>query len=89
MLNIDLKFKELAEYIRMEDELKAAIDAVKDEIKKYMEETDQEEIIGAEHKVTYKAVSTSRVDTTALRKELPEIAARYTITNNSLRFTFK
>lgn len=89
MLNIDLKFKELAEYIRLEDELKAAIEGAKDEIKKYMEESGKDEIIGAEHKATYKAVNSSRVDTTALRKELPEIAARYTITYNSLRFTFK
>lgn len=30
----------------------------------------------------------SRVDTTALKKELPEIAARYTKTTTARRFTF-
>ena len=89
MFDINLKFKELAEFIRLEDELKVAIEVAKDEIKKYMEEVDTDEIIGTEHKATYKPVNFSRLDTVALKKELPKVAARYTISSSSLRFTFK
>lgn len=35
-----------------------------------------------------KAVVSSRIDTTALKKDAPEIAAKYTRTTESRRFTF-
>lgn len=47
-----------------------------------------ESLAGSEHKATYKAVTSSRVDATALKKELPEIAAKYTKTTTARRFTF-
>lgn len=47
-----------------------------------------ESLAGSEHKATYKAVTSSRVDTTRLKKDLPEIAARYTKTTTARRFTF-
>lgn len=45
-------------------------------------------LVGAEHKATYKAVTSSRVDTTALKKDMPDVAARYTKTTETRRFTF-
>jgi predicted phage-related endonuclease len=45
-------------------------------------------LAGDEHKATYKAVTSSRVDTTALKRDLPEIAAQYTKTTTARRFTF-
>ena len=47
-----------------------------------------ESLAGSEHKATYKAVTSSRVDTTSLKRDLPEIAARYTKTTTARRFTF-
>ena len=47
-----------------------------------------ESLAGSEHKATYKAVTSSRVDTTTLKKELPEVAARYTKTTTTRRFIF-
>lgn len=41
-----------------------------------------------EYKASYKAVVSSRIDTTALKKDAPEIAAKYTRTTESRRFTF-
>ena len=68
-MNIDSIMKELAEYIRMQEEAAAMVEALKDQ-------------------ATYKTVTSSRVDTTALKKDLPEIAARYTKTTTARRFTF-
>lgn len=87
-MNIDSIMKELAEYIRMQEEAAAMVESLKDQLKERMAAAGVESLAGAEHKATYKAVTSSRVDTTALKKELPEIAARYTKTTTARRFTF-
>lgn len=79
---------QLAQYNRMKEETDAIIDGLKDEIKAYMTENGLETLTGDEHKAIYKAVESSRVDTKALKAELPEIAARYTTTTSTMRFTF-
>lgn len=45
-------------------------------------------LTGSEHKASYKTVTSSRIDTSALKKALPEVAAEYTRTTESKRFTF-
>ena len=87
-MNIDSIMKELAEYIRMQEEAAAMVESLKDQIKERMTAAGVESLAGSEHKATYKSVTSSRVDTTALKKDLPEIAARYTKTTTALRFTF-
>ena len=87
-MNIDSIMKELAEYIRMQEEAAAMVESLKDQIKERMTAAGVESLAGSEHKATYKAVTSSRVDTTALKKDLPEIAARYTKTTTTRRFTF-
>ena len=87
-MNIDSIMKELAEYIRMQDEAAAMVESLKDQLKERMTAAGVESLAGSEHKATYKAVTSSRVDTTALKKDLPEIAARYTKTTTVRRFTF-
>ena len=87
-MNIDSIMKELAEYIRMQEEAAAMVESLKDQLKERMAAAGVESLAGSEHKATYKAVTSSRVDTTALKKELPEIAARYTKTTTTRRFTF-
>ena len=84
-MNIDSIMKELAEYIRMQEEAAAMVEALKDQ---RMTAAGVESLAGSEHKATYKTVTSSRVDTTALKKDLPEIAARYTKTTTARRFTF-
>lgn len=88
MANINEIMAQLAQYQRMADETAAIIDGLKDQIKGYMTENGLETLNGDEHKAIYKAVESNRVDTTALKKELPEIAARYTKTTSTMRFTF-
>lgn len=88
MERINSIMTELAKYNRMSEELNAIIDGLKDELKKYMEAHALDTLSGEEHKATYKAVTSSRVDTTALKKELPDIAARYTKSTTTKRFSF-
>ena len=87
-MNIDTIMAELAQYIRMQEEAATMVESLKDQLKERMAAAGVESLVGSEHKATYKAVTSSRVDTTALKKELPEIAARYTKTTTARRFTF-
>lgn len=87
-MNIDTIMAELAQYIRMQEEAAAMVESLKDQLKERMTAAGVESLVGSEHKATYKAVTSSRVDTTALKKDLPDIAARYTKTTTARRFTF-
>ena len=87
-ININELFAQLAQYNNIANETAAIIDGLKDQIKAYMAENNLDTITGTEHKATYKNVSSSRLDTAALKKELPDIAARYSITTESMRFNF-
>lgn len=87
-MNINEVMKNLAEYMRIAEETAAIIDGLKDTIKKYMEENQLETLTGNEHKATYKTVTSSRIDTTALKRNAPDIAEKYTKTTETKRFTF-
>lgn len=87
-MNLDAIMAELAQYIRMQEEAAAMVESLKDQLKERMAAAGVESLAGSEHKATYKAVTSSRVDATALKKELPEIAAKYTKTTTARRFTF-
>lgn len=87
-MDINALMTELAQYIRLQEEAAATVEALKDRLKSQMQAAGVDTLVGEEHKATYKAVTSSRVDTTALKKELPEIAARYTKTTETRRFTF-
>lgn len=87
-MNLDAIMAELAQYIRMQEEAAAMAESLKDQLKERMTAAGVESLAGSEHKATYKAVTSSRVDTTRLKKDLPEIAARDTKTTTARRFTF-
>ena len=87
-MNIDSIMKELAEYIRLGEEVAANIDTLKDTLKAYMTETGKDILTGTEHKASYKAVTSSRIDTAALKQAHPDIATAYTRTTETKRFTF-
>lgn len=88
MVDINAIMAELAQYTRMAEEIAATVDGLKDAIKKYMEENQLETLTGNEHKATYKTVTSSRIDTTALKRNAPDIAEKYTKTTETKRFTF-
>lgn len=86
--NLNALMKEIAEYTRMAEEIGATVDSLKDSLKKYMDENGLDSIAGNEHKASYKAVTSSRIDTTTLKRDLPDIAATYTKTTVTKRFRF-
>ena len=88
MKNIDTIMGELAQYTRLQEETTAIIDGLKDDLKAIMQERGTDILIGMEHKASYKAVISTRIDTAALKKDAPDVAAKYTRTTESRRFLF-
>ena len=87
-MNINETMKELAQYLRMQEEIAETVEGLKDRIKAYMTENGLETLASDEHKATFKAVSSSRIDTTAFKKAFPSMAEQFTKTTTSQRFTF-
>lgn len=88
-MSIDImnaKVKELRELKRMQDELAAEIEAIQDAIKAEMTARDTDTLTGTDWRVTWKAVTSSRLDTTALKKALPDLAQQFTKTSTARRF---
>lgn len=76
--------REYRELQRMGEEIAAEMDALRERIRAAMGENDT--VTAGEYKITNKAVSSSRLDSVALKKALPEIAAQFTKTTVSRRF---
>lgn len=87
-MNINETMRELVQYTRLQEEAAAMVEALKDQLKQYMSENQLETLAGDEHKASYKAVTSSRIDTTALKRDMPDIAATYTKTTVTKRFKF-
>lgn len=83
---MDSKIKELRELRHMAEELAAEIDSIQDTIKAHMDAQGVDTITGTDWKVTYKAVTSSRLDAAALKKARPELAQQFTRTTTSRRF---
>lgn len=83
---MDNKIKELRELRRMADELTAEMEHITDSIKRHMDAEGVDTLNGTDWKVTYKAVTSSRLDTTALKKALPDLTAQFTKTTTARRF---
>lgn len=78
------KARELRALKRMADELAHEITALEDAIKAHM--GDREEITAGEYKITWRPVTSHRVDTAALRRTLPDVAAQFSRTVTARRF---
>jgi len=64
-MSIDMmnaKVKELRELKRMADELAGEIEAIQDEIKTHMTESNTNTLTGIDWKITWKAVTSKRLD---------------------------
>lgn len=88
-MNLDAIIQELRELERLQEDLEAEIEAKKDLIKQAMTEQGVDELKGLSWKVTWKQVISNRVDTTRLKKELPDVAEAYTTQSASRRFVLK
>ena len=79
------KIRTLRELQALIEEAQAEAEGIKDAIKAHMGAS--EELRAGEYKVTWKPVTSSRLDAAALRAALPEVAARFTRTSMTRRFT--
>jgi len=83
---MDSKVKELRELRRMADEIQAEIESLQDAIKAEMTARDVDALSGTDWQVTWKNVTSSRLDTAALKKAMPDVAAAFTRQTATRRF---
>ena len=83
--DIIAKVQELMELRRMAEELQSEIDTLQEAVKSFM--GSEESMIAGAFKVSYKSVTSSRLDSSALKRELPDIAARFMKQTTIRRFT--
>lgn len=83
---MNARVQELRELRRMQDELAAEIEAIQDELKGHMDAHGMDTLLGLDWKITWKAVTSSRLDTAALKKALPDVAERFMKTTTTHRF---
>ena len=85
--NMETKVKELLELKRMKEELEAEITTMEDEIKQVMGE--EETLLAGAFKVTWTPYTSSRFDSTRFKKDHAELAAAYTKTTTTRRFSVR
>lgn len=84
---LNSKVQELRELRRMADEIAAEIETLTDTLKAEMTARNTDTLTGSDWKASWKEVTTNRLDTTALKKAMPDIAAAFTKATTSRRFT--
>ena len=77
---LEAKARELRQLQALIDEAQAEAEALKDAI------GDQDSIQAGEYRITWKAVTSSRIGATALWKALPDVAERFTKETTTRRF---
>ncbi len=82
---MEAKVKELMELKRMKEEIEQEITAMEDAIKSVM--GSEETLIAGAYKVSWKTFTSSRLDSTALKKAMPDIAAQFTRQITARRFS--
>ena len=85
-MSVDMMDQKVKELRRMQEELAAEIEAIQDELKAHMDAHGMDTLLGFDWKVTWKSVTSNRLDSTALKKELPDIAARFMKQSTVRRF---
>lgn len=81
---LEAKARELRQLQALIEEAQTEAEAIKDAIKAAM--GDSETIVAGEYRITWKPVTSTRLDAGALRKALPDLAAQFTKTTAARRF---
>ncbi len=81
---IETKARELRQLQQLIEEPQAEAEAIRDQIKAHM--GDSEELRAGEYKITWKSVTSSRLDSKALKAAAPELVERFTKTTTARRF---
>lgn len=84
---LDAKVEELKELQALVEEAQIQIEAIKDIIKMKMVDEGVEELSGNGWKATWHTVTSTRLDTKALKAALPALTAKFSKTSSSTRFT--
>ena len=82
---MERKARELRQLQALIDEATAEAEAIKDALKAAM--GDAESVQAGEYKITWKTVTSARIDTAALRKALPDLAQQFTKVSAVRRFS--
>ena len=83
---LESRVKELRELRRMQEELAAEVEAIQDSLKHHMDARGMDTLLGMDWKISFRPVTTSRLDTAALRKVAPDLCERFTRTSTVRRF---
>lgn len=81
---LESRIRELHQLQSLIEEAQAEAEAIKDTIKAHM--GDAQELRAGEYKVTWKPVTSSRLDSKALKAAAPELVEPFTKTVTSRRF---
>ena len=81
---LEMKIRELRQLQQLIEEAQAEAEGIRDVIKAHMGDT--EELRAGEYKITWKPVTSSRLDAAALRKALPDAAQAFTRQTTTRRF---
>ena len=84
MNELETKCRELRQLQALIEEAQAKAETIKDTIKAHM--GDSETCYAGEYKITWKPVTSARIDTTALKKAMPDVAQAFTCETTSRRF---
>lgn len=85
--NMESQIKDLLELKRLREELDVEIAAAEDAIKSIMGE--EETLLAGAFKVTWTPYTTSRFDSVRFKKDHAELAAAYTKTTTTRRFSVR
>lgn len=80
------KVRELRELQRMAEELQGEVGKLQEEIKAEMNAQQVEELLAGEYRVRWSTVTSTRIDTAALKRALPDVAAQFSRTSTTRRF---
>ena len=81
---LEAKIRELRQLQSLIEEAQAEAEGIRDAIKAHMGDT--QELRAWEYKITYRPVTSSRLDAAALRKALPDVAQAFTRQTTTRRF---
>lgn len=81
-------FKEIAELRMMEAECKAQREALENEIKEYMTAEGMAELLGTEHKATYKEVESLKFNSSLFKSRHADMYEAFRTPSKTMRFTF-
>ena len=86
MNELEAKVAQLRELRRMAEELAGEIAATEDALKAYMAANSTDELYGPSCKITWKEVTSSRLDGKALKSAAPELWQRFSKQTTARRF---